>query len=214
LRRSSEIRNDFVRPPVNRPAGIPVAHRCSDFFVAEENVIRSNSFAIIAIAMLTTGTASAQDTVPICHAPAVNDERGYATDPARADAAGVFFCLYQGPMTVHLEVHQTSIAAILSALSGAYKISYRSSIPLTETRSGRYAGRVQSVIADVLYGYDYVIRHKNSNIDVIVFDKSAGQPLPAAQAMPTPVAIEANQTAEVATDVRRPRGEATVSRLH
>jgi hypothetical protein len=70
------------------------------------------------------------------------------------------------------------------------------------------------VIADVLYGYDYVIRHKNSNIDVIVFDKSAGQPIPAAQARPTPVAIEANQTAEVATDVRRPRGEATVSRMH
>jgi hypothetical protein len=176
-------------------------------------MIRSNSCAI-AVAVLTAGTAWAQDSIPVCQARDVNVERGYETDPANADATGVFFCVYQGLMTVHLEVREISIAAILSALSGAYKISYRSAIPLTETRSGRYAGRVQSVIADVLYGYDYVIRHENSNIDIIVFDKSGGKPISAAQAMPAPVAIEANQTAEVTTNVRRPRGEATVSRTH
>jgi hypothetical protein len=177
-------------------------------------MIRSNSCAAIAVAVLTAGTAWAQDSIAVCEAREVNVERGYETGPANADATGVFFCVYQGPTTVHLEVRQISIAAILSALSGAYKISYRSAIPLTETRSGRYAGRVQSVIADVLYGYDYVIRHENSNIDIIVFDKSGGQPISAAQVMPTPVATETSQTAEVATNVRRPRGEATVSRTH
>lgn len=173
---------------------------------------RRRGFAAIALASVISVSAGAQDMVPICHARPVNVRIAKA-HMANADAAGASLCLYRGPLTVHLEVRQTPIAAILSALRSAYQISYRSSIPLTEIRSGRYTGRVQSVIADVLDGYDYAIRHKNSNIEVIVFARSGGQAVPAAQPAPVSLGIEAKQTA-AANEVKKTRGEVTVSRSH
>jgi hypothetical protein len=136
----------------------------------------------------------AQETASGCDARMVNVEFAKKRDAAKADTAGPSLCLYRGPMAVHLEVRQSSIAAILAALAGAYKISYRSAVPLTELRSGKYAGALQSVIAEVLDSYDYAIVHENSNIDVMVFDKSGGQSVPAAQPVSAPTKTTADQT--------------------
>jgi hypothetical protein len=165
------------------------------------------------VAIATSAPACAQEAVPVCHARPVNVRLANKPHIASAEAAAPSLCLYQGPTIVHLEVRQTSIAAILSALGSAHKISYRSSVPLTEIRSGKYTGRMLSVISDVLDGYDYVIRHETSSVEVIVFNKSGGQPLAAAQPAPTPAATEAGQTA-IATPAKKKRGEITVSRSH
>jgi hypothetical protein len=79
-------------------------------------------------------------------------------------------------------------------LAGAYNISYRSWVPLSELRSGIYAGPVSSVISDVLDGYDYAIRHENSNIDIMVFNKSGGQAVPGPQHVAAQDRINAGQT--------------------
>jgi hypothetical protein len=184
--------------------------------VARQLIFSRRGFAAIGVAILTSGPICAQEAVPICHARPVNVRLATKSPIASADtagAAGASLCLYQGPTTVHLEVRQTSIAAILSALASAYKISYRSSVPLTEIRSGKYTGRVQTLIADVLDGYDYAIKHENSAIAVTVFNKSGGQPVAAAQPAPVPVASEAERAA-VATPAKKTRGEITVSRSH
>jgi len=170
-------------------------------------------FAALAVAIAASVPACAQDAVAVCHARPVNVRLANKPHIASADAAGASLCLYHGPTTLHLDVRQTSIAAILSALGSAYKISYRSSVPLTEIRSGKYTGRVQTVIADVLDGYDYAIRHENSNIEIIVFNKSGGHPVAAPQPVAAPVALEAEQTA-TALAAKKTRGEVTVSRSH
>jgi hypothetical protein len=150
-------------------------------------------FSVIAAIILTASPAWVQDVVPACHARSVDVD--FADETAmRADASGASLCLSRGPTTAHLEVSQTSIAAILSALAGAYKISYRSSVPLSELRSGIYAGPVSSVISDVLDGYDFAIRHENSNIDVMVFNKSGGQPMPGPQPVAAQERINAGKT--------------------
>jgi hypothetical protein len=181
--------------------------------VARRQNLSRRGFAALAVAIATSAPACAQEAVPVCHARPVNVRHPAKAHSANADATGASLCLYRGPTTLHLEVRQTSIAAILSALGSACKISYRPSVPLTETRSGKYTGRVQSVIADVLDGYDYVIRHDNSSIEVIVFNKSGGQPVAAALPAPTPATVEAEQTA-TAHATKKTRGQVTVSRSH
>ena len=182
--------------------------------LARQHVLSRRGFAAVTVAIVSAVPACAQDMVPVCHARAVNARSADKTHTANTDAAGASLCLYQGPTTVHLEVRQTSIASILSALAGAYKISYRSSVLLAETRSGKYTGRVQSVISDVLDGYDYAIKHENSKIEVIVFNKSGGQAVAVAQPASVPVAIEPNQTAAAPPAAKKTRGEVTVSRSH
>ncbi len=95
-----------------------------------------------------------------------------------SDAAGLL-CLQGGRKAVHLEVHQATVAAVLSALSTAYKISYRSSIALNETRDGVYAGSLERVITRLLNDYDYVIKPGKSTLDVLIFDEKGEQPVPA-----------------------------------
>jgi hypothetical protein len=177
--------------------------------------LSGRGFAAIAVAILVSGPVCGQEMAPVCHARAVNVRSANKTHMANTDAAGASLCLYRGPTTLHLEVRQTSIAAMLSALASAYNVSYRSSIPLTEIRSGKYTGRVQSVISDILDGYDYAIRHDNSSIEVIVFNKSGGQPVAAAKPVAAPAAIAAERTAAaVTTEIKKKRGEVTVSRSH
>ncbi len=150
--------------------------------------------------------AGAQEPAPVCHSGLVNVERGMRTNAMDADAAGASLCLYPGPTAVHLEVRRTAIGAILSTMAETYEISFRSSVPLSELRSGRYIGPVGSVISQLLDGYDYAISHRYSRLDIIVFDKSGGRAVPstlAAEPPPPPI-----------TEARPPRSEVTVSRAH
>ena len=118
-------------------------------------------FMIVAAALAAT-PALAQEPAPICHSQSVNLEGANKTRVGATDASGASLCLYRGPTSVHLEVRQASIAAILSAMATTYAISFRSSVPLSELRSGRYVGPMRSVISEVLSGYDYAISHQPS----------------------------------------------------
>jgi hypothetical protein len=162
-------------------------------------------FMIVAAALAAT-PALAQEPAPICHSQSVNLEGANKTRVGATDASGASLCLYRGPTSVHLEVRQASIAAILSAMATTYAISFRSSVPLSELRSGRYVGPMRSVISEVLSGYDYAISHQPSHLDIVVFDKSGGRPVaPPVTAEPTPGAV---------SQARPPRNVVTVSRAH
>jgi hypothetical protein len=96
---------------------------------------------------------------------------------------------------VQLDVRQTTTANALSALATTFNFSYRSTISLDEELNGTYEGSLAQVISQVLEGYDYVIKHENSNLDVVVFEKSGGQAVPSpapnpvgaqSQAVPSP----------------------------
>jgi hypothetical protein len=154
----------------------------------------TGSAVIVTALVLSALSASAQD-VPPCRPRSVNVEHAYHV--RKSDAVGLL-CLQGDQKTVHLEVRQATVAAVLSALSTAYKLSYRSSIALNETRDGVYAGSLVRVISRLLNDYDYVVKPKNSALDVFIFAQKREQ------AIPAPTAIEYGE--------RPMRREAQVSR--
>jgi hypothetical protein len=152
--------------------------------------------ALVAALVLSTVSAPAQDVSP-CRSRSVNVE--HANNVLKSDVAGGLLCMQGSQAAVRLEVHQTTIAAVLSTLLIAYKVSYRSPIALNETRDGVYAGSLRQVISRLLDGYDYVIKRENSTFDVLIFGKTGEQ------AVSAPIATEVSEN-----PVRR----AAVSRNH
>jgi hypothetical protein len=135
-------------------------------------------FAVAAVAVLSIVPLHAQDVPPPCRQRQVNVE--HANYAPKTDMAN-------GSLSV------------LSALSTIYKISYRSSIMLDEARDGIYAGSIEGVLPRLLYGYDYVIKHENAALDVVVLDKKGGQPAIAS------AVTQANQDPERTARVSRTR---------
>jgi hypothetical protein len=162
-----------------------------------------SGIAVVA-GVLVIAPASAQQPTPVCHSQSINVEAANKTLLGTTDAAGASLCIYRGPTAVHLEVRRTSIAAILSAMANTREISFRSSVPLSELRNGRYVGPVGSVISEVLRGYDYAISHQHSHLDIIVFDKNGAQPV----ASP----LTAELTPAALSEAKPPRAPVTVSR--
>jgi hypothetical protein len=126
-------------------------------------MLRSLTIAVIAVTAASAGRVHAQDRVSPC--------------PSRFEATGSTLCVQGGPTAVQLELHRTTIAAALSALFAAYRVSYRSFIQLDEERDGTYKGPLRYVISRLLEGYSYVIRQENANIEVIVFNNKGKQPV-------------------------------------
>jgi hypothetical protein len=89
--------------------------------------------------------------------------------------------------SLQLEVHDSTIAAVLAAMGRAFAVRYRSSTPLDDAISGTYVGSLGRVIARVLAGYDYVIKHQDHTVEVSVLGKHGEQALPGAPAVVAPV---------------------------
>jgi hypothetical protein len=153
-------------------------------------------FAVIVAVTLGTAPLHAQDVPPPCRVRAVNVER--ANYAAKSDVADGSLCVQGGATGVRLEVRHTTITAALAALSTVYKISYRSSVTLDEARDGIYAASLEHVVSRLLDGYDYVIKHANAGLDIIVLAKKGGQP-------PAPVAAQASPNRERTAQVSRTR---------
>jgi hypothetical protein len=96
---------------------------------------------------------------------------------------------------VQLDARQSTITDVLSALSAAFHISYRSSIALDEVVNGSYAGSLSRVIARVLDGYDYVIKRDDSKLEVLVFGKRGERAIAAPLPPPTPIPIRRGRCA-------------------
>jgi hypothetical protein len=138
--------------------------------------------AVLAAVALSIVPARAVETASPCRSRAVDSE-----DAPRADVADGSLRLQGRPAAVRLEACRTTVAAVLSAFATTYKISYRSSIALNEAHYGTYAGPLGQVIARVLDGYDYVIKHKNSHLDVIIYGKKGEKPVAA------PIVVQVSQ---------------------
>lgn len=90
---------------------------------------------------------------------------------------------------VRLELHEATVTDALCALAAAFSVRYRSAIALDKARNGSYAGTLGRVIARVLDGYNYAIKHEGSALDVIVFGRSRGLAAPAPYSAVKPAAI-------------------------
>jgi hypothetical protein len=79
------------------------------------------------------------------------------------------------------------LGAVISAVAVNCHATYRTAVALDETVSGNYSGSLDAVIAHLLSGYDYLIRHDGTTIDIVVIGRRgaravAPQPPPTAAA--------------------------------
>jgi len=84
---------------------------------------------------------------------------------------------------LHVEVQQTTLAEVLSALE-SLNIRYRSSTGLDEVVDGTYAGPLGHVVARLLNGYNYATKQDGSRLDVTIFGKRGEFAVPAPIVIP------------------------------
>jgi hypothetical protein len=84
---------------------------------------------------------------------------------------------------LHIDVKQTTIADVLSALE-SFDVRYRSSIGLGEVLNGTYAGSLGHVVSRLLNGYNYATKQDGSRLEVTIFGKRGEFAVPAPVLIP------------------------------
>jgi hypothetical protein len=138
----------------------------------------------VAGAALVAVAVRAADGAPLCDSRLANGGH-----PLRADATAASLRLQGSASALRVEVCQSTVAAVLSALSD-YKVTYRSSIALNQVHDGTYAGSLGQVIARVLDGYSYVIKHDSSHLDITIYGKKGEL------AVAAPIVTQVSQSSE------------------
>ncbi len=82
--------------------------------------------------------------------------------------------------SLRLEVHDSTIAAVLAAMGRTFHVQYRSATALDDAITGTYAGPLSRVIAQILHGYDYWIKDEGSGVEIAVFGRSGDRAVPSA----------------------------------
>lgn len=84
-----------------------------------------------------------------------------------------------------------ALGAVISAVAVNCRATYRTAVALDETVSGNYSGSLDAVIAHLLSGYDYLIKHNGTTIDIVVIGRRGAR----AVASPPPPAAPAETAA-------------------
>jgi hypothetical protein len=82
--------------------------------------------------------------------------------------------------SLRLEAHDSTIAGVLAAMGRPFHVQYHSTTPLDDAVTGTYDGSLRGVIAQILHGYDYLIKDEGSGVEIAVFGRSSGQAVPSA----------------------------------
>jgi hypothetical protein len=114
----------------------------------------------------------AQDSPDSAKPTQLTAERGARSLHIEGDAAAL-----------HVEVQQTTIADVLSALE-SFNIRYRSSIALDDMLYGSYAGSLGHVVARLLNGYNYATKQDGLRLEVTIFGKRGEFAVPAPIVIP------------------------------
>jgi hypothetical protein len=100
-----------------------------------------------------------------------------------ADRGGRSLRIEGDAAALHVEVQQTTIAEVLSALE-SFNIRYRSSTGLDEAVNGTYAGSLGHVVARLLNGYNYATKQDGPRLEVTIFGKRGEFAVPAPIVIP------------------------------
>ena len=83
---------------------------------------------------------------------------------------------------VRVEVHDATVAEILAALAERFALRYHGS-PESGAMTATFEGPLRSVVARVLFGYNYVIHARGDGLDVILLSTQSPHAVP-----PPPIA--------------------------
>jgi hypothetical protein len=69
---------------------------------------------------------------------------------------------------VRVEAVRSPLQEVLAELSKRFNFGYRSSVSLNETIDGAFQGNLNSVIARLLTGHNYIVKRENSYFEIVV----------------------------------------------
>jgi hypothetical protein len=75
------------------------------------------------------------------------------------------------PAAARIVADHDPIADVLAAMAAAFNVRYRTSVPLDGVLGGTYAGSLGQVIARVLDGYSFVVRHAGGATEIVVLGR-------------------------------------------
>jgi len=77
-----------------------------------------------------------------------------------------------GSMAVHVTAgREDSVADVLSALGARFNLRYRSAIKLDEAANSTYTGPLDRVIANLLDGFNYIVKRGRDSTEVVIFGR-------------------------------------------
>lgn len=95
--------------------------------------------------------------------------------PAHARAE---VCVEGNATAVRISTSQDTIADVLAALGVAFKLRYRTAVPLSAGAGPTYSGSIREVVARLLDGYSYVLKVDRDSTEVIVFGSRSQVAIP------------------------------------
>lgn len=84
------------------------------------------------------------------------------------------------PDAVRIEASNATIEEVLLGLGNRFGVGYQSAARLDRRIDGTYAGQLSGVVSQLLRAYDFVLKHENEALSVMVTaeSKSMAQPAP------------------------------------
>lgn len=79
---------------------------------------------------------------------------------------------------VRVSTSQDTVADVLSALGVAFKVRYRTAVPLSAAADAAYSGSVRQVIARLLDSYNYLLKVDQETTEVIVLGSRSQVAIP------------------------------------
>jgi hypothetical protein len=83
-------------------------------------------------------------------------------------------------MSARVQASQAPMSEVLAALETAFGVRYRASVALARPITGSFSGPLERVIADLLNGYDYVVKTSPDAIEIAVVGRGVSNPSPTA----------------------------------
>ncbi len=93
------------------------------------------------------------------------------------------------PAAVHITTSRDSVGDVLSALGVAFKVQHRSAIALDAAANPTYAGPIERVIANLLDGFNYIVRKSGGETEIIVLGRSGEVAIPPPAPKPQPAGL-------------------------
>jgi hypothetical protein len=94
-----------------------------------------------------------------------------AVVPALPPAAHGEVYVEGDPAAVRITTSRDSIGDVLAALGVAFKVRHRSAVDLDAAAHPAYAGPIERVIANLLDGFNYVVKRGQGTTEIIVLGR-------------------------------------------
>jgi hypothetical protein len=82
------------------------------------------------------------------------------------------------PAAVRIITHQDSIGSVLAALGTTFNVQHRSAITLDMPANPTYAGPIDRVIANLLDGFNYIVKKSQDKTEIIILGRRGEAAIP------------------------------------